>query len=75
MIEKHMSMSKAARLAGISNKTLKRWLHVDLGIEFPLVARGSCLVVREKDVEACLARRRDLRNVVRRYTKRNPGAA
>lgn len=61
-IEKHLSLRKAARLAGISDKTLKDWIARDLGICFPKVVHGAKLLVRERDVEFVLAKRRDARN-------------
>jgi AraC-like DNA-binding protein len=61
-IEKHLSLRKAAQLAGISDKTLKDWLTHDLGICFPKVVHGAKLLVLERDVEFVLAKRRDARN-------------
>jgi len=57
-----MSLRKAARLAGISDKTLKEWMSRDLNICFPKVPHGGKLLVRERDVEFVLAKRRDARN-------------
>lgn len=69
-METHMSIRKAARAVGISHPTLKRWLAKDLGIVFPAVPRGSCILVRVRDVETVIARRRDARNVHLRYPDR-----
>ena len=62
VIEKHVSLRTAARQAGIDGKTLKNWMELDLGIRFPKVVLGSKLLVRERDVEFVLAKRRDARN-------------
>jgi predicted site-specific integrase-resolvase len=61
-IEKHLSLRAAARRAGIDGKTLKDWMRLDLGICFPRVRHGAKLLVRERDVEFVLAKRRDARN-------------
>lgn len=64
-IQKHMSLSQAAKLAGVTSKTIKRWLADDLGICFPKVGHGAKLLVLERDVERVLARRRDARELHR----------
>jgi predicted site-specific integrase-resolvase len=61
-IEKHLSLNQAARMGGISGKTLKVWMERDLGICFPVVVHGAKLLVLERDVEFVLAKRRDARN-------------
>lgn len=61
-IEKHLSLRAAARQAGVDGKTLKDWMRLDLGICFPKVRHGAKLLVRERDVEFVLAKRRDARN-------------
>lgn len=68
-IEKHMSLNAAAKLAGVDHHTMKRWIELDLGVQFPRVRHGAKLLVREKDVEYVLARRRDVRNTMRRGAK------
>lgn len=62
-IEKHLSLRKAARLAGIDCKTLKRWMELEMGICFPKVRHGSIILVRERDVELALEKHRDARAV------------
>ena len=62
-IEKHLNLSSAARRAGVGPEALKNWLAKDLGICFPKVPRGSRILVRERDVEYVLAKRRDARLV------------
>ena len=64
-IEKHVCLREAARQSGVGRKALKRWLQKDLGICFPKVPRGSKIMVRERDVERVLEKRRDARNVQR----------
>lgn len=61
-IEKHLSLRRAARLAGVDGKTLKEWMARDLGICFPKVVHGAKILVRERDVEFVLAKRRDARH-------------
>jgi excisionase family DNA binding protein len=53
-IEKRYSLNEAAKLAGVSRHTLRRWLEVDLGFAFPDVKKGSKILVKESDVEAVL---------------------
>jgi len=62
-IEKHLSLNAAAKQAGVGRDALKRWLAKDLGICFPRVPHGSKILVRERDVEFVLAKRRDARAV------------
>jgi AraC-like DNA-binding protein len=59
----HLSLNAAAKQAGVGRKALKTWLARDLGICFPRVPHGSKILVRQRDVEYVLARRRDARNV------------
>lgn len=68
MIERHLSLRKAAQMAGIDGKTLKDWMELDLGICFPKVRHGAKLLVLERDVEFVLAKRRDARHP-RRQTR------
>ena len=60
MLEKHISLRRAAGLIGISHHTLKLWLQQD-GIYIPRVRRGSKVLVRERDVMRLLEKRRDVR--------------
>jgi len=69
VIEKHLSLRKAAKLAGISHPTLKRWLYQYLGAVLPSVPHGGSIMVRERDVEYVMACRRDARNVIKRHSK------
>ena len=61
MLEKHYSLGAAAKLVGWSPKTLKVWLRKDLGILLPRIKNGSRLMIRERDIEKVVARRRDAR--------------
>ena len=54
MIGERYSISKAAKLIGISRHTLRRWLELDLGFRMPDVARGSKILLTDKDLEAVL---------------------
>ncbi len=54
MITERYSIRKAARLIGISRKTLRRWLEVDLGMRMPDVPRGGKILLSERDIEAVL---------------------
>jgi hypothetical protein len=62
-IERHISLREAARRAGVDSKTLKRWMAAELRICFPHMRHGAKILVRERDVEYVLAKRRDARNV------------
>jgi hypothetical protein len=59
--EKLYSLSAAARLVGVRGETLKRWLRQDLNICLPRVRNGSKILIRERDIERVVARRRDAR--------------
>ena len=61
MLEKHYSLSEAARQIGVARKTLRRWLVQDCGILLPRVRRGGKVMIRERDIERVLAKRRDAR--------------
>ena len=61
MLEKHYSLGAAAKLVGCSPKTLKVWLRKDLGILLPRIKNGSRVMIRERDIEKVVARRRDAR--------------
>lgn len=61
MIERHISLRKAARDVGVDRSTMKRWLEEELGFKFPRVRHGAKLLVAEADVLRVLARRKDVR--------------
>jgi transposase-like protein len=63
-LEQTISLSKASRIVGVHKKTLRRWLRVDLGIEFGPRAR----LVRLVDVETVQRMHAGSRMV---YTLRN----
>jgi predicted site-specific integrase-resolvase len=65
-IQKHLSLRKAARIAGIDSKTLKRWMERELGYCFPKVRHGSCILVLERDVELVLERHRSAQAAFKR---------
>jgi predicted site-specific integrase-resolvase len=65
-LERHYSLREAARLVGIDPRVLKRWLLQDLGILVPRVRRGGKTMIRERDVERVLEKRRDARAAIRR---------
>ena len=54
MIAERYSIRKAAKMIGISRHTLRRWLEIDLGFRMPDVARGSKILLSDKDLEAVL---------------------
>ena len=56
-IEKRYSLSSAAKNVGVSRDTLRRWLEIDLGMQFPNVTRGSKHLVSEAQVNAVLRKR------------------
>lgn len=60
-MDKHYSLSAAARLVGVQRQTLKRWLAQDLGIPLPRVRHGAKVLIRESDIERLVERRRDAR--------------
>lgn len=64
--EKRYSLTQAARELGIARKTLRYWLATDLGLILPRVARGSKVVIYERDLEKLMAKRRDARAMVSR---------
>jgi predicted site-specific integrase-resolvase len=61
MLERHYSLSEAARLIGVDRRALKRWLRQDLGIVIPRVRHGAKVMIRERDIERVLGMRRDAR--------------
>ena len=63
-LEKHYSLSCAARLIGIDRRALKRWL-AEENILLPRVRRGGKTMIRERDIERVLAKRRDARLAAR----------
>ena len=64
-LEKHYSLRSAAKLIGVHHATLRLWLRQDLGIVLPRVKHGSRVMIRERDIEAVVARRREARLAVR----------
>jgi predicted site-specific integrase-resolvase len=54
VITERYSIRQAAKLTGINRHTLRRWLELDLGFRMPDVARGSKILLTEKDIEAVL---------------------
>jgi len=64
-LEKHYSLSAAARLIGVDRTTLRDWLR-QIGIVIPYVRRGSKALLRERDIERVLERRRDARYALKR---------
>lgn len=50
-LEPMISLAEAARIAGVGRKTFRRWLRVDLGIEFPPAPRGSKRLIRRYDAQ------------------------
>ena len=60
MLEKHYSLSEAARRIGVRRHTLKRWLCLE-GILLPRVRHGAKVMIRERDIERVLEIRRDAR--------------
>lgn len=63
-LEKHYSLRKAAELIGVDRGTLRAWLEKDLGIILPRVRRGGRVMIRERDVEKVIEKRRDARTAV-----------
>ncbi len=61
MIERHYSLSEAARKIGVDRRAVKRWLKDDLGILLPRVKHGGKVLIRERDLERLIAKRRDAR--------------
>ncbi len=61
MLEKHYSLSEAARLIGVDRRSVKRWLRQDLGILLPRVRKGGKVLIRERDVQRVVEKRRDAR--------------
>jgi len=59
-LEKHYSLSRAAKLIGVGRGALKRWLRAE-GILLPRVRRGSKTLIRERDIERIIRKRRDAR--------------
>jgi len=61
MLEKHYSLSEAARIMGVDGRALQCWLRQDLGIILPRVRHGTKAMIRERDIERVLEIRRDAR--------------
>lgn len=55
-IERTLTLKDAARLKGVSPRTLARWLEED-GIRVPHLGKGSRTLVRHTDVERICGRR------------------
>lgn len=56
-----MPLAKAAKLCGVSPKTMRRWLEKDCGLVFRN-QRFQRVLVAESDVEAVIAKRRGVRD-------------
>lgn len=56
-LERHYSLSQAARVIGVSRVTLKKWLAEEAMI-LPPMNRGERALIRESDLENMLRRRR-----------------
>lgn len=65
MREKHYSLRAAARELGVGPRALKNWLRQDLGIVIPRVRRGSKVLIRERDIERLIERRRTAQGAAR----------
>lgn len=59
-LEKHLSLRRASELIGVSHHTLKAWLR-QAGILVPSLGKGRKAMIRERDVEMVVAKRRDAR--------------
>jgi predicted site-specific integrase-resolvase len=59
--ERYMPLAKAAKLCGVSPKTMRRWLEKDRGLVFhqPKFQR---VLVAESDVQAVIAKRTGARD-------------
>jgi len=55
-LERHYSLSEAARLIGVRRHTLKVWL-AECAIVLPEVARGSKVMLRESQIQQVLRKR------------------
>ena len=56
-IEKHYSLTSAAKILGVGRDTLRRWLEIDLGMRFPNLTRGSKHLVTQAQIDAVLRNR------------------
>lgn len=63
-LERHYSLSAAARLIGVHRRTLAGWLRKE-GIVIPFLRRGAKVMIRERDLELVLEKRRDARAAAR----------
>jgi predicted site-specific integrase-resolvase len=59
-LEPHFSLSGAAKRIGVDRSTLKRWLRLE-GIILPRVRHGAKVLIRERDIERIVEKRRDAR--------------
>ncbi len=64
-LERHYSLSGAAKLIGVDRRALKRWLRQDLGIVIPRVRHGAKVLIRERDLERIIERRRTVEGALR----------
>lgn len=53
-LEPMISIADAARMAGITRHTLRRWLQVDLGITFYPPVKGAKRLIKKSDFELLL---------------------
>lgn len=59
--ERYMPLDKAARICGVSPKTMRRWLEKDCGLVFRN-QRFQRVLVAERDVQALIAKRAGVRS-------------
>lgn len=57
-LEKHYSLSQAAKAIGIAPATLKKWLAEDMAMVVPQLDRRHKALIRESDLELLLRWRR-----------------
>jgi len=57
-LERHYSLSQAAKAIGVDRDTLKRWLAADLAMVMPDLPKGSKMQIPERHIEAVLRNRR-----------------
>jgi predicted site-specific integrase-resolvase len=63
-MERHYCLREGARMIGISHKTLRRWLCQE-GIIPPRVRHGGKVLVRERDLELVVERRRTVEGALK----------
>ena len=59
--ERYLPLDKAAKICGVSPKTMRRWLEKDCGLVFRN-ARFQRVLVAERDVQALIAKRTGARS-------------